>query len=233
MDPKESAPHTPDASRSAETALRRLGYARVNPSRREAAVDAAFWVKEEGLDRTVPVFIAGEAPEARDAVRDWIARRSERAAQRRAIVVVSTDNAAEEAWKRYAGEPSQLLERDLAILVLPQGRSESNPHWHARVVPRNEILRLATGVVVGMFRRAQAGGGPTSIDFEEMLQTIREQFGVDVHRSLGVRSDEDALYLIYQMATKDAYAPGDPAPNLHILVLKPSGPAARLPWFAA
>jgi hypothetical protein len=196
-------------------------------------VEAAFWVKEEGARQTLPVFIEGNAPETRAAVRGWIDQASEAPAERRAIVVVPTDGAAEEAWRQYAGEPSQLIDRDLAILVLPQGRPDSSPHWHARIVPRREILRLATGVVVGMFREVQAGGGPTSIDFEEMLHTIRDRFGVDVHGSLGVRTDEDALYLIYQMAAKDAYAPGDPAPNLHMLVLKPSGPAARLPWFAA
>ena len=233
MEPRESAVPRPDPSRVAEFALRRLCYARVAPSQREASVEAAFWVRREGGKRTVPVFIEGTAPETRAAVRGWIERRAGGRSHREAIVVVPTDGDADEAWRRYGGEAEQFLDRDLAILVLPPGRADSNAHWHARIVPRSEILRLATGVVVGMFRRAQAAGSPTSIDFEEMLQTIRHHFGVDVHRSLGVRNDEDALYLIYQMALKDAYAPGDPAPNLHMLVLKPSGPAARLPWFAA
>ena len=30
-----------------------------------------------------------------------------------------------------------------------------------------------------------------------------------------------------------SYAPGDAGSNLHTLVLKPTGPAARLPWYAA
>jgi photosystem II stability/assembly factor-like uncharacterized protein len=44
--------------------------------------------------------------------------------------------------------------------------------------------------------------------------------------SLPVRSVEGAV------GERDAYAPGDPGANLHLLVLKPSGPAARLPWFS-
>ncbi len=54
-----------------------------------------------------------------------------------------------------------------------------------------------------------------------------------MNRSLGVKADEDALFLLYQLAQRDAYAPGEPGANLHLLVLKPTGPAARLPWFAA
>lgn len=233
MDPNEATAPRPDASRTAESVLRRLGYSRVTPSRREASVEAAFWVKEAGVERTLPVFIEGGTPMPRDPVRGWMEGRGDSSSRRPAIVVVPTDGAAEEAWRRYAGGKDSVVEPNLSILVVPQGRADSNPHWHARIVPRSEILRLATGVVVGMFRQAQAGNGAASIDFEQMLQTIRVRFGVDVHGSLGVRSDEDALYLIYQMAAKDAYAPGDPAPNLHTLVLKPSGPAARLPWFAA
>ena len=233
MDAKDGVDLRPETSRTAETVLRRLGYSRVTPSRREASIDAAFWVKEHGVERNLPVFIEGSAPRIPEAVLGWMERPStETSRSRRAIVVVPTDREAEEAWRRYGGTRGETLDRDLSILVVPQGRSESAPHWHARIVPRGEVLRLATGVVVGMFRVAQASAGPSSIDFELMLHLIRERFGVDVHGSLGVRSDEDALYLIYQMASKDAYAPGDPAPNLHTLVLKPSGPAARLPWFA-
>ena len=233
MEPTESGGPRPETSRTVETALRRLGYSRVTPSRREASVDAAFWVKGAGVDRPLPVFIEENPTQGGDAVRGWIGRRPGTTSPRGAIVVVPTDGDAEEAWRRYGGGPGALAEPALSILVLPQGKPDTNAHWHARVVSRQEILRLATGVVVGMFRQAQASGGPASLDFEEMLRSIRDRFGVDVHGSLGVRTDEDALYLIYQMAAKDAYAPGDPAPNLHTLVLKPTGPAARLPWFAA
>ena len=94
------------------------------------------------------------------------------------------------------------------------------------------MLRIATGVVVGLFRRAQAAEGSNQVDFEELLTLLKGRFGIDVNRSLGVQSDEDALYLLYQLATRDSYAPGDPGSSLHLLVLKPTGPAARLPWFA-
>lgn len=222
--------------RSIEVALRRLGFARVNHAHRESGVEPAFWVQEPGVPRRLfPVFI--EAP-ARASPAETIGRWFERgpgpAADRRAIVVVPTDGAAEEAWKRYGSVGGRPVEGDLAILVVPPAEhGEPTAHWHARVVSRDEILRLSTGIVVGMFRRAQAEGGSPQLDFEELLTNLRGRFGVDVHRSLGVKSDEDALYLIYQMALKYSYAPGDPGANLHVLVLKPTGPAARLPWFAA
>ncbi|HEV2167187.1 MAG TPA: hypothetical protein VGS23_09485, partial [Thermoplasmata archaeon] len=64
------------------------------------------------------------------------------------------------------------------------------------------------------------------------LATLRARFHVDVAGSLGVASDEDALWMMYQLALRHGYAPGDPSGNLHMLVLKPTGPAARLPWFS-
>lgn len=236
MEPNEAPAHRPEASRHAESALKRLGYARVTPSQGEASVDAAFWVEESGIKHRLPVFIEGQTARFNEAVKGWMARTPSPeadAVRHRAILVVPTDGEAEAAWHRYAGPSGTTGAPTLSILVLPADRPGSSAHWHARVVARAEILRLATGVVVGLFRRAQSAGGSNAIDFEEMLGIIRDRFGVDVHRSLGVRTDEDALYLIYQMATKEAYAPGDPASNLHALVLKPSGPGARLPWFAA
>jgi hypothetical protein len=92
---------------------------------------------------------------------------------------------------------------------------------------------VATGVVVGLFRRAQALESSSQVDFEEMLALIRDRFGIDVPRSLNVASDEDALYVLYQLAQRDSYVPGDPGANLHMIVLRPTGPSARLPWFAA
>ena len=123
----------------------------------------------------------------------------------------------------------------MSVLVVPAGErtDPTPPHFHLRIAEPAEILRLATGIVVGLFRRAQASDESGQIDFEELLGLLRQRFGVDVNRSLGVRSDEDALYLLYQLAQRDSYAPGDPGQNLHLLVLKPTGPAARLPWFAA
>jgi hypothetical protein len=223
-----------EPSRAVEQVLRRLGYARVAPGPRDAGVEPAFWVQEPGVPRRrFPVFIEGVAPDpSSDALGRWFGAGT--GTDRRAIVVVPNDGAAEEAWRRIGSTQSKAIEGEVAILVVPpSGRADASPHWHARIAPRAEILRLATGIVVGMFRRAQASGGGMQVDFEEMLAILRQRYGIDVPRSLGVSSDEDALFVIYQMAMRFAYAPGDPGANLHMLVLKPSGPAARLPWFAA
>ncbi len=223
-----------EPSRAAEQVLRRFGYARVRREPRERGAGPAFWVQEPGVPRRLfPVFIEGATPgPASEAIGRWFGTSAE--PDRRAIVVVPTDGAAEEAWRHIGSTRSQAIEGDVAILVVPLGdKADAPPHWHARLATRAEILRLATGIAVGMFRRAQASGGQVPVDFEEMLTALRQRFGIDVPRSLGVRSDEDALFVIYQMAMRFAYAPGDPGANLHMLVLKPTGPAARLPWFAA
>ncbi len=151
----------------------------------------------------------------------------------RAIFVVPTDDEAEQAWNRLGRSRSATIDHEVSILVVPAAEAGDRPHFHLRAVPPSELLGFATGVVVGLFRRAQTDDGSNPVDFEELLQLLKGRFGLDVHRSLGVSSDEDALYLLYQLALRDAYAPGDPGANLHLLVLKPSGPAARLPWFAA
>ena len=234
MPDPDRAPIPPDPARPVELALRRLGYSRVPESERAPGIEPAFWVREPGVPRRLyPVFIEFGRPTAdASAIGRWISSNSTK--DRRAIVVVPNDVAAEEAWRQIGSTPNRTADGGLAILVVPS--SEAVPpavHWHARIVPRSEVLRLSTGIVVGMFRRAQSAGGTMQIDFEELLTALRQSFGIDVHRSLGVQSDEDALFLIYQMATRFSYAPGDAASNLHLLVLKPTGPAARLPWFAA
>ncbi len=224
-----------DRLRAAESVLKRLGYARVPPARREAEVEPAFWVQEAGVPRrTFPVFV--------DPAVGWEGRSegpatgtSTVAPGRRAIVVVPSDRAADETWARIARTPGAAIESEVSFLVVPTGeRSEpASAHFHLRAVEPKEVLRLATGIVVGLFRRARAADEPGQVDFEELLALLKGRFGVDVHRSLGVKSDEDALFLLYQLALRDSYAPGDPGANLHLLVLKPTGPAARLPWFAA
>jgi len=225
-----------DRSRDAETALRRLGYARVTPGRRVQEPGASFWVQEAGVPRrTFPVFLpARERPSLAEGVGRWLERASPSpAAPRRAIFVAPSDVAAEEAWDRIAQAGPAATQHDVSILVVPTASSpERGGHFALRRAPPAEILRIATGVVVGLFRRARDEDGGGAIDFAEMLQLIRGRFGLDVHRSLGVRSDEDALYVLYQLAQRDAYAPGDAGSNLHLLVLKPTGPAARVPWFA-
>jgi hypothetical protein len=153
---------------------------------------------------------------------------------RRAIFVAPSDAAAEEAWDRLGRTGRATLEHDVSILVVPPAPgADRAAHFALRRVAPPELLRLATGVVVGLFRRARDEDGAGAVDFGELLALLRARFGIDVHRSLGVTSDEDALYLLYQLAQRDAYAPGDAGSNLHLVVLKPTGPAARLPWFAA
>ncbi len=226
-----------DRTQVAESALKRLGFSRVKPAPRQSGIAPAFWVQEAGVPRrTFPVFVDAEltAPPV-IPIDQWL--RSEgvaRAAPHRAIVVVATDLAAEEAWKQLTHSTGSPVDPELSILVVPPvPDAEGVAHWHARIADPKEVLRLATGIVVGLFRRAQSSDSSSQIDFAEILELLRVRFGLDVHRSLNVTSDEDALFILYQLAQRDSYAPGDPSANLHLLVLKPTGPAARLPWFAA
>jgi hypothetical protein len=222
-----------DRQRDAENVLKKMGFARVAARRGTPRPEPAFWVQEAGVPRrTFPVFVprsvAAAVPEG---IEEWAQGSSGPA---RAIFVVPNDTAAEEAWARLGRLPGGTIDREVSILVVPVGApARDAPHFHLRLADPKEILTLATGIVVGLFRRAQASEGSSQIDFEEMLQTLQQRFRIDVHRSLRVRTDEEALFLLYQLAQRDAYAPGDPGSNLHLLVLKPTGPSARLPWFAA
>jgi hypothetical protein len=216
----------PNRIRHAEAALRRLGFARVVVPAADSPVSPQFWVQEAGVPRRrFPVFVdAALVPPARRAGAPPDARR--------AIVVVASDQAAAAAWDRARSDAQVPFDSELSILVVPPGpAADGEPHFHAGTLQRREILRLATGIVVGLFRRAESGEG--QVDFTEMLRLMRRRFSVDVHRSLGVEDDEDALFILYQLAQRFSWAPGDGGANLHGLVLKPTGPAARLPWFAA
>ena len=236
MEPTPSGTPTGDRRRDAEVVLRRLGYSRVPPGSPARAPEAAFWVQESGVPRrTYPVFVAPEdrAPLGEHIDR-WLAQAGGReGGPRRAIFVAPNDRAAEEAWARLSSPSDPSSDPDVSILVVPTGEVDSEPHFHLRQVPPSVLLRIATGVVVGLFRRAQSAEGSSDIDFEEMLELIRGRFGIDVPRSLRVRTDDDALFLLYQLAQRDSYVPGDPGANLHQIVLRPTGPSARLPWFAA
>jgi hypothetical protein len=227
----------PDRTRDAEAVLRRLGYARVSPERRSKEPDASFWVQEAGVPRrTYPVFVPPvDRASLSDRIDRWLSEtRGAEASRRRAIFVAPNDTAADEAWARIVSGAASAIEHEVSILVVPPDEAaDRSAHFHLRLASPSELLRIATGVVVGLFRRAQAAEGSSQIDFEEMLQLLRGRFGIDVNGSLRVHSDEDALFLLYQLALREAYAPGDPGANLHLLVLKPTGPAARLPWFAA
>ncbi len=237
MSEADRGPLPTDLSRDAESVLKRFGYAKVARDRASAEPEASFWVQEAGVPRrTYPVFLPPtERPSPADGIDRWLARTvTGKVAPRRAIFVVPSDAAAEEAWARLARAGSAPVEHDVSILVVPAAAASArDAHFALRQLRPTELLRLATGVVVGLFRKARDEEGNGSIDFAEMLQLLRRRFGVDVHRSLGVTSDEDALFLLYQLAQRDTYAPGDAGSNLHLLVLKPTGPAARLPWFAA
>jgi hypothetical protein len=220
-----------DRVRQAETTLKRLGYARVDPKVRDPTAPPAFWVQEAGIPRrTFPVFVP-TSPDTPEAV-GWAPAAQRAGTASRAIVVVGSDLAADAAWNQIASGGGAELDSEVRILVVRPGAGQPAAHWHSIVVDHATLLRLSTGVVVGMFRRAFASGGQTPVDFSELLTVLGERFHIDVRRSLGVTTDEDALFLLYQLAQRDSYAPGDAASNLHALVLKPTGPAARLPWFA-
>lgn len=211
----------PSDIRAAEHALRRLGFERVREGTKVAG-PFAFWVRDRGnTSRLLGVTIGTSALPSGPLD-----------ASNPSIVVVPTGDAAEAAWSELRRRGGRGTSEGVRILVLGQGR-DASPHWHLTRMERSELLTLATGALVGHLRRAAKSEETAPIDFEEMLSALRRAFHVDVPGSLGVKSDEDALWMLYQMAHRYSYAPGDPGPNLHMLVLKPSGPAARLPWFAA
>jgi len=236
MTDADRVPAGDERTREVESVLRRLGYARIEPTRRSGEPGASFWVQEAGVPRrTFPVFVpAPEPPGLVEGIGRWLERRpAPREPPRRAIFVVPTDAAADEAWDRLTRGRRPAGDHDVAILVIPhRPSSERAGHFALRRVTAPELLQVATGVVMGLFRRAREEDGSGAIDFSELLQLLRGRFGIDVHRSLGVRSDEDALFVLYQLAQRDTYAPGDTGSNLHLLVLKPTGAAARVPWFA-
>jgi len=226
-----------DRSHDAEAVLKKLGFSRVPAARREPAVEPSFWVQESGVPRrTFPVYVPPEgAGTLAERIDRWVAgARGDRKTLHRAIFVVPNDDDADRAWARLGPATETAIDHEVSILVVPASqKADEAPHFHLRVAEPKEVLRVATGIVVGLFRRSAAEEGSSQIDFEELLALLRQRFGLDVHRSLGVRSDEDALFVLYQLAARDSYAPGDAGSNLHLLVLKPTGPAARLPWFAA
>jgi hypothetical protein len=236
-EPAEPVAPSTDRLRDAEHALRKLGYARVAPGSRARELEASFWVQESGVPRrTFPVFVPpDDRSELSARIDRWLeAARSGAGRAPRAIFVMPNDTLADVAWEQLARRSSGPLEQEVSILVIPgRTRGDGTAHFQLRTAPPREVLRIATGVVAGLFRRAQAVDGTGQIDFEEMLALLRDRFGLDVQRSLNVRSDEDALFVLYQLAQRDSYAPGDAGSSLHFLVLKPTGPAGRVPWFAA
>ena len=222
-----------EALRAAEKALKQMGYSRVPRDASPAPVEPEFWVQESGVPRrTFPVFV--EDRERNSNPFDRVERygRTPGAYHRSPIVVVPSETAARAVWDRVRGAGDELHDVELSILIMPRAETGPRARWHTGIVPPRELLRLATGIVVGLYRRAAAdeGGG---VDFEELLAQLRSRYKIDVNASLGVDSDADALWILYQLAQRYSYAPGDQGGSLHMLVVKPSGAAARLPWFAA
>jgi hypothetical protein len=155
-------------------------------------------------------------------------------------LVVASDETAELAGQRLLASPPVPLPEVAArtrILVNPprSGEPVSPPHWHRLRLPPKTVLLLATGTLVGLAERAQSaaqGGEGIPLDIEGMFEGLRHTFNIDVEASLGVAREEDAMFLLYQLALRETYAPGDQGASLHELVNDPKGPAARLPWFA-
>lgn len=232
--PRLPSPADEELVREAEAALRDLGFPKARSAGSRPSPAPSFWVENpRPRRRSIPVYVdragavlPGVMPPA-DATPDPDADVTP------SILVVPTDAAAESAWRLVPQTRGAMAPTKLRILVLrdPKGTSRA-PHWHLLVVPPREVLRLATGIVVGMYRRAFSGSGPGDIDFGELLGTLRQEYHVDVQKSLGVQSDEDALFVLYHLALRDTFAPGNIAGNLHSIVANPTGPASRIPWFA-
>ncbi len=218
----------------AETALKALGYHRSRSAERPAEPsDPTFWVVYRQSRRpTIPVYVAGAAWAPTGA--PWTRPSPpEEADAPTPILVVPTDAAAESAWGEVPRATDRGASPRLRILVLRNAEGTGpSPHWHQVRIPPRDVLRLATGLVVGMYRRAFANVGSGDVDFGELLRSLRDDYHVDVHASLGVSSDEDALFVLYHLALRDTFAPGSIAANLHSVVANPTGPASRVPWFA-
>jgi hypothetical protein len=166
-----------------------------------------------------------------------------KALQREAIVVVPDDEVAERLLQRFQTldpSTSQETSERPRILVVPPAESPGRPpHWHRRIALPRELLRVATGILVGMLQEESeasstdaAGDGGPSLDFGRMLQLMEDEFHIDVLRSTGASSPPEALGILYQVALRYGYAPGDAGTQLHTLVLKPDNPLSHIPWFA-
>ncbi len=235
-----SGPRSPRSEepllREAEDALRHLGYPKTRAARGPEEGRPAFWVENpRNRRRTIPVYFRPSASEEGiPSIERWFrAPTTEERAGPPSILVVSTDREAEAARGSVPNPDEAATLEVLRILVLrdPQGKAKA-PHWHlARVEPR-EVLRIATGLVVGLYRRAFGGSGSGEIDFGELLTALRDEYRVDVPGSLGVTSSEEALFVLYHLALRDTFAPGNVANNLHSIVANPTGPATRIRWFA-
>jgi hypothetical protein len=220
--------------REAEDALRELGFPKARSVDPRPTPAPAFWVENPRTRRrSIPVYVDRAGAALPGAMWPANAAPDPDSEVTPPILVVPTDAAAESAWSLVPKTRGSSSPTELRILVLrdPKGTARA-PHWHLLRVPPREVLRIATGIVVGMYRRAFAGAGAGDIDFAELLITLRQEYHIDVQRSLGVQSDEDALFILYHLALRDTFAPGNISGNLHSIVANPTGPASRIPWFA-
>lgn len=230
--------------------LQKMGFLPTSPSVRSGGNDADLWVRSSRGRNVVGVFV--EAPSTlpnevrtRELVERWssgLGITSPAGKGGSSILVVDSDNSAATAGQAMVTASPMPLSVAIArtrILVLPRkGEGESpSAHWHRLRLPPRVVLMLATGTLVGLAQRNRGddegeGEGAVPIDIEGMFRALRQTFSVDIEGSFGVKREEDAMFLMYQLALKETYAPGDQGASLHELVHNPKGPAARLPWFA-
>jgi hypothetical protein len=235
-----------DRLRNVQSALHKLGYASARPARRALPEGADLWVERPGpLARRTAVYVEGPygiPPEhaARQLAERWREglRGSSAEIGPDAILVVGDDRAARAAAEgvlNLSPLPRPEAASRTRILVLPRETPGVSAHWHAMRLPPRELLIVATGTLIGIARRdgLEAGEeGSVALDIASMLTEMKQTLHLDVEGSLGVESEEDALFILYQLALRHTYAPGDQGGSLHSLAARPRNPAARLPWFA-
>lgn len=223
--------------------LLKMGYPPVASVASGARREVDLWVVREGGSVQLPVYIspASTGPrveeEAAALIRRWSeGNRTAEVALTPSILVVSNDMAASAAARNlFETSPisAPATTTTAAILVVPP--EEGRPHWHRYILPPRQVLTLATGTILGLTLRQgsinpEGEGGP-NLDFAAMLHHLKFTLHVDVEGSLGVTSEEDALFMLYQLAIRYGYAPGDHGSSLHMLTLKPSSPASRVPFY--
>lgn len=245
---------TPEEERQALLQiLQKMGFSLTRSEAHGAAgeAEADLWVRPPGTKSLVaPVFVEASSPGSPEAraerlVSRWThgLRTTAPRIPRASILIVTSDQSAEIAGQRLVATSPVPLPETVSrtrILVNPsrEAEPEASPHWHRLRLPPRVVLMLATGTLLALAERAEkaqtAGdeGGGGVIDVEGMFRELRRTFNVDVEGSLGVTREEDAMFLLYQLALRETYAPGDQGASLHELVNDPKGPAARLPWFA-
>ncbi len=253
--PSPVPPPTPVASPEEErqaivATLQKMGFAAISRRGPSPWEGADLWVRSSRNRSVLPVLVERvDPPSIEERTRRLLERWSQglrlTATPQQggsSILVVDSDSSAELASRGMVAAsplPLSLAVSRTRILVHPRrtGEAVSAPHWHRLRLPPRVVLMLATGALVGLAERAEqaeAGetGGAAPIDVEGMFRALRSVFSIDVEGSFGVTREEDAMFLMYQLALKETYAPGDQGASLHELVNNPKGPGARLPWFA-